>query len=393
MIEKQIVDAVEQIKEELFVLSKNIFDHPELGNEEFYSSRQHIDYLSKHGFDVVEKYLGTETGFRATYRSAKAGPTIAYMCEYDALPGIGHGCGHNMLGTTSTAAGIALSKVVDQIGGTVVVLGTPAEETSGAKVIYADKGGFDDIDVALIAHPNQSFNRSGTSLALEAIQFEFFGKTSHAASAPEKGINALDAVINTFNTINALRQQVTDDARIHGIINDGGKAANVIPDYCCAQFYVRAAKKEILIDLVERVKNCAKGAALASGTELKISNYEYSYDDLITNHVLDDLFFEKLVQLGLAPEKINCAREFYGSIDTGNVSRVCPAIHPYFDITNDLSIAAHTIEFANATLTDYAKSNMLLTVKALALTGAAVIEDPEILKAINEEFKTSIPSK
>jgi len=386
-MKEKIQQISEALKSELIALSDEIYKNPELGYEEYHSCQLHEEILEKHGFNVTKKYLGVDTAFRAEYDSQKKGPTIAFLAEYDALPGVGHGCGHNILGTTSTGAGIVLKNVIDDIGGKVVVIGTPAEETSGAKVLFVEKGAFDDIDVSMIAHPNMSYNKSGKSLALEAIQFEYKGKPSHAASSPEKGVNALDAAINTFNNINALRQQTQSDARIHGIIKEGGKAPNVIPDYCLAQFYVRAQTKTYLKELVEKVKKCAEGASLAAGTELSISNYEYSYDNMVTNETLSSVFTDTLKALGI--QKILEARESFGSIDAGNVSHVCPTIHPYFDITNDINVGAHTKEFAEATIKPFAYDNMIITINALVLTAIEVIKNEELLNKIMIEFENT----
>lgn len=381
----KIKNIIEEISSELIEMNEKILSNPELGNEEIFACSLHIEILKKYGFDVDEKYLGVETGFRAVYDSGRQGPTIAYLSEYDALPGIGHGCGHNLLGTVSTGSGIVLKKMLDDIGGKVVVIGTPAEETSGAKVVFADKGAFDDIDIVMIAHPGNAFSKSGKSLAMEALQFEFRGKSAHASSSPEKGINALDAVINTFNNINALRQQIRRDARIHGIIPEGGKAANIIPDYCVARFYVRAKSKVYLDELVGKVKNCSLGASMAAGTTVDISNYEYSYDNLVTNKTLSDIFTSNLKKSGV--DMILESEESLGSVDAGNVSHKCPTIHAYFDITNDRSIVGHTEEFRDSTKTEYAYDNMKKTMEALVLTAVNVIEDSDLLMKIKREFR------
>lgn len=377
---------IDDIKDELIGLSEYILNNPELGYEEVKASRAHVNLLRKYGFNVQEEYMGMGTAFRAEFSSLKPGPTIAYLAEYDALPEIGHGCGHNLLGTTSTGAGIVLSKLLSQMGGKVVVFGTPAEETSGAKVYMADNGAFDDIDIAMLAHPADKHYKSGSSLALEAIQFTFKGKSAHAASSPEKGINALDAAINTFNNINALRQQVKSDARIHGIIVEGGKAANVIPDLAIVQFYVRASAKKYLNELSEKVKNCARGAALAAGAELNIENYEASYDNLITNQTLSELYCKRLKDMGV--QKIHESKDSYGSLDMGNVSHVCPTIHPYFGIS-DKEIVAHTREFAMSTRTTLAYEEMYKTIGALVLTAVDVIKDRDLLDSIWEEFRNT----
>lgn len=380
----RIQELIKELKDELIELSEYIYYNPELGHEEYKSSKAHIKLLKKYGFDVEEEYLGIKTAFRAEYKGQIKGPTIAYLSEYDALPGIGHGCGHNILGTTSTGAGIILSRLANEIGGRVLVFGTPAEETSGGKVEMADMGAFDDVDVAMMAHPDDVYSESGRSLALEPIQFTFRGKTAHAASNPEKGINALDGALLTFAGINALREHILPTARVHGVIIEGGKAANIVPDLAIAQFYARATTKEYLIELSEKVKNCAKAAALATGTELEIVKYEASYDDLITNQTLSDRFTQNLKIFGV--ENCEKPRETFGSLDMGNVSHVCPSIHPYFAIAEGKAITAHTREFAEATLTDIAYKNMAKTIGALVLTGVEVIMDSSFLEEIKQEF-------
>lgn len=367
MIE-QVKALAKEIEKELIELSDYIYDHPELGYQEFKSSQAHVTLLKKYGFDVEQPYLNMPTAFRATYDSNRPGKSMAFLSEYDALPGIGHGCGHNLLGATSTGAGILAALMMQKHGaqGRVIVLGTPAEETSGGKVEMVNKGAFDDIDLALCAHPADQHTRSGTSLAMEAIEFTFHGKTAHAAASPEKGINALDAAIQTFNGINALRQHILPNARIHGIITEGGRAANIVPDLAIAQFYVRASTKSYLKEIVEKVKNCAHAGAQATGAKVDIRNYEASYDDLVTNESLSEQFISNLHALGI--ENVSNARETFGSLDMGNVSHVVPAIHPYFKICEE-GIPAHTVEFRDATKTPMAYKSMMDTVCALALTG------------------------
>jgi len=387
-IKNKVNELVLSLENELTQLNQFIFDNPELGYEEFKSSKAHKDLLKKHGFTVEENYLGISTAFRAEYKSKKEGPVVGYLAEYDALPGMGHGCGHNILGTTSTGAGIVLAKFADEIGGKVVVFGTPAEETSGAKVEMANKGAFNDLDIALIAHPDATFSTSSSSLAMEAIQFTFKGQTAHAAASPEKGINALDACILTFNNINALRQHILSSSRIHGVIKEGGKAANIVPDLAIAQFYVRTLTKGYLQELSEKVKNCARSGALAAGAELEITNYEESFDNLVTNNKLHEIYTKNLNLMGITD--IHKADLMMGSTDVGNVSQVCPTIHPMFGIAEDgVDITPHTIEFAHATLTDTAHENMLKTISALVMTGIDVITDKELLKNIKEEFQNS----
>lgn len=381
----RILRTAKEIRSDIAALSDAIYADPELGNKEYEAAKRHAALLEKYGFAVEKPYMGLPTGYRAEYRSAKPGPHICFMAEYDALPGVGHGCGHNMLGAASVAAGILLSRIVDEIGGWAVVLGTPAEETNGAKVEYAKRGVFRDLDAAIVCHPTSvDYYRSGASLAMETIEFEFFGKAAHAASEPEQGVNALDAVIQTFNNINALRQQTRTDARIHGIITEGGEACNVIPEHCVCRFYVRAAKKSYLKHLYDQVVNCGKAAALATGCKVQMRPFELGYDDLATNERLNRLFEDSLAELGVT--KMADPGEASGSVDAGNVSYVCPTIHPYFPITKK-NVAGHTREFAACTQTEYAKDRMMEAACAMALTGYHIITEPKTLEEIRKEFR------
>ena len=374
----------DEIFKDLKELNEYIYKNPELGRKEFKACEAHKNILKKYGFKVTDNYIGIETAYLAEYSSEKDGPKIAYLAEYDALPEIGHGCGHNALGTASVGAGILLKDFVDEFGGTVYVYGTPAEETLGAKVDMAEAGCFDNIDAAMLSHPTgKSHERSGTSQAMEALQFTFKGKTAHAAGDPYNGINALDGVIQFFNSVNALRQQTKESARIHGIISNGGEAANIIPDLAVANFYVREATTKEMVKLSERVKNCAKGAALATGTELKIENYEYTFKHLVTNETLSDVYVKNLKLQGI--EDIPVSKPS-GSSDCGDVSHHCPTIHSYFPISK-CELTGHSIEFAKASISEEAYKGMKEAVLALAMTGKDILSDKELLKKIKAEFE------
>lgn len=381
---REITQEVEKIESELRALNEFIHAEPELGGEEYRACRAHIQFLQRHGLQVETQYLGIPTAFKATLDSRKPGATIAYLSEYDALPDIGHGCGHNLLGTVSSGAGAVLGKILSEIGGRVMVFGTPAEETNGFKVDMANKGAFDEIDVAMVAHPGASHCRSGRSLAMDALEFTFLGKAAHAATKPEAGINALDAAINTFNHINALREHMRPDARVHGYIKEGGIVANIVPERAVVRFHVRALTNSYLKQLVEKVKNCAEGASLAAGTQLCIKNYEKSYDNMVTNLTLSEAYCRNLLKMGVATIE-DCPADELGSIDAGNVSQKCPTIHPYFAISETL-VVEHTREFARATVTPFAYGEMKKTIGALVLTGLEVVIDPELLRAIKTEF-------
>ena len=359
----------QEIHEKLCEISDYIYANPELGNEEYKSSKVLIDFLEEHDFEVEKGLCNIETSFIAIYDSKKEGPTIGYLCEYDALPEIGHGCGHNMIGTMSAGAGVVLSKIIDEVGGKIIVYGTPAEETNGAKVIFAEEGIFDELDVAMMVHPGDVSAKSGKSMALYPLQFTYKGKTAHAASCPEDGINALNSVIQLFNGIDALRQHVTPDVRMHGIITNGGVAANIVPGEATAQFYFRADKKETVEDLLVKVKSIAQGAALMTGATLEMSRYELPNDNLVTNENLSEAFTENLKALGITD--IQESRQ-NGSSDIGNVSHKTPTIHPYLAITN-CPVTSHSVKMAEATTTDLAHERLLIGALALAYTGYDVL--------------------
>ena len=383
----EILNKLENKFSEIFgdlkELNEYIYKNPELGRKEFKACEAHKNLLKKYGFEVEENYIGIPTAYLAKYSSGKKGIKIGYLAEYDALPEIGHGCGHNILGTTSIGAGILLKEYIDEFGGEVLIFGTPAEETFGAKVDMAEAGCFDNIDVAMISHPTgKNHEKSGTSQAMEALQFTFRGKTAHAAGDPYNGINALDGVIQFFNSVNALRQQTKDSARIHGIISNGGEAANIIPDLAVANFYIRESTTKEMLKLSERVKNCAKGAALATGTSLEIENYEYTFKHLVTNEKLSSIYTKNLELQGIKDIPMS---DPTGSSDCGDVSHHCPTIHTYFPISK-CELTGHSIEFAKATITEEAYQGMKEAIFALVMTGKDILSDPNLLKEIKDEF-------
>ncbi|WP_317967844.1 M20 family metallopeptidase [Paenibacillus sp. CCS19] len=380
-----IFNTIDQNAEHWTSMSLDIGAHPELGHEEFRSSALLAEELEKHGFTVERGTLDLPTAFIATYDSGKPGPTAAFLCEYDALPEIGHACGHHIIGVMGVAAAVGLKSVINETGGVIRVYGTPAEETKGAKVTMAEAGLFDDCSFALMAHPYHAYEKSGESLAMDAVQFEFFGKTAHAAANPHDGINALDAVIQLFNALNALRQQVRSDARLHGIIDAGGQAPNIIPDYASAKFYFRSADRAYTNELTQRALRCAEGAALQTGCTLKTNAYEYSYDELRTNETLSGLFSANLIEGGVPSDAIQSGKD-NGSLDLGNVSTRCPAIHPYVQVV-DQPYQLHTTEFRDAAMQPRAMQGLLFGAKVLAATAYDVCADPALLRQVREEFE------
>ncbi|MHC8520937.1 M20 family metallopeptidase [Rossellomorea sp. H39__3] len=382
----QIIANLEENKEKYIAISHSIHDRPEIGNEEFFASKTHAELLESEGFTVERGVAGHETALLARRKSDKPGPAIAFLAEYDALPGLGHACGHNIIGTTSVSAAIALSKVIDETGGEVVLLGTPAEEggpNGSAKGSFVKHGLLEGIDAALMVHPANSTRITSNSLAVDPLDFEYIGKPAHAAGSPHHGINALDAVIGLFNGINALRQHVTDDVRIHGIITHGGDAPNIVPEYAKARFFIRAATRKTCSEVTARVKAIAEGSALATGAKLNVIAFQNEVDNLVLNRTYDAVFKEELERLGeyVSTEE----RNGLGSTDAGNISQVVPTIHPYIQIGPE-SLVAHTDEFREAAKSPKGDEALILGAKGLALTALRLVTDRDVLAEIKEEF-------
>lgn len=382
----QIIANLEENKEKYIEISHAIHDRPEIGNEEFYASKTHAELLESEGFTVERGVAGHETALLARRKSDKPGPAIAFLAEYDALPGLGHACGHNIIGTTSVSAAIALSKVIDETGGEVVLFGTPAEEggpNGSAKGSFVKHGLLEGIDAALMVHPANSTRITSNSLAVDPLDFEYIGKPAHAAGSPHHGINALDAVIGLFNGINALRQHVTDDVRIHGIITHGGDAPNIVPEYAKARFFIRAATRKTCSEVTARVKAIAEGSALATGAKLNVIAFQNEVDNLVLNRTYDAVFKEELERLGeyVSTEE----RNGLGSTDAGNISQVVPTIHPYIQIGPE-SLVAHTDEFREAAKSPKGDEALILGAKGLALTALRLVTDRDVLAEIKEEF-------
>ncbi|ANU14153.1 Catalyzes the cleavage of p-aminobenzoyl-glutamate to p-aminobenzoate and glutamate, subunit A [Planococcus halocryophilus Or1] len=373
--------------------SHEIHDHPEIGNQEFFASSLLISLLEEAGFMVDKGVAGHETAFFARKKSERSGPTIAYLAEYDALPGIGHACGHNIIGTTSVAAAIALSKTLDSAGGEVVVLGTPAEEggpNGSAKGSLVKHGLLKEIDVALMLHPSGNSAITGPSLAVDPLEFHFYGKPAHAAGSPEKGINALDAVLQLFNSINALRQQLPSDARVHGIITHGGDAPNIIPEYAAARFYIRGDSWKKTADTARKIRAIAEGAALATGATVKIERFQNEVRDLVLTPALDALIRNELEAQGetVADSRISGL----GSTDAGNISYEVPTAHGYIKIGPE-TLIAHTEEFREAAKSDQGDRALIRGAKALANTGYQLLTDNNLLEQIKAAHQESLKVK
>jgi len=379
-----IVQAVDRLGNELEALSHRIHDTPELGYQETQACAWLSEFLAAKGFGVETGVGGVATAFRATIETG-GGPTIAILCEYDALPGIGHACGHNVIATSGAGAGAALAAVKGKLpGGRIQVIGTPAEEGGAGKVRLIEAGVFKDVDCAMMIHGFDRTLLHSDLLGIVRGTFEYTGRASHASADPWAGINALDACIQTFNAVSMLRQQMRPDCRIHGIITHGGAAANIIPEYAAATFYVRAPRIDGMWDLYRRVVACAEGAAKAAGAGLKVTEHtDTIYEPMKRNQTLLDLFAANMATVGLAegepiPDRL-------GSSDVGNVSQVIPAIQPMIGIA-PTGTAIHTRDFAAAAVTPLARAGMLAAAKTMAMTTLDLLADPARVRAAKEEF-------
>ncbi len=385
-LEKRIVEHVGTHLEGYKAVVKDLYDHPEIGNEEFRSMEQLCVELEKAGFETERAFV-VPTGFIGKYSAKKPGPTVAFLCEYDALPEVGHGCGHNLIAGMSLAAGCALKSIVDETGGSVWVVGTPAEENFGGKVDMANAGVFDDVDVAMMIHPGSENRLGARTLALKPVKYEFFGVNAHGCE-PQNGKSALDAAVMSFVGINLLRQYVEPGTYIHGIVRDGGEAANVIPAYASLEYYFRGVTKEYVEQLAGRAEDCVKGACLAAGCTYKASVYECPYDDQVINYALCEELGRRYAELGL--EDIEGVDETpNGSSDIGAVSYVCPALHGYIKIAGS-EVNGHSKEMAAATISPAGDAALEKGAQALALVGLRALTDRAFLRSVKAEFEASV---
>ena len=390
-LQDRLDESIQQHQDEYIAIAKDIHAHPETGNNEYYASGLLTQLLEKNGFTVTKNVVGHETAFYAVKDSGKPGTTIAYLAEYDALIDIGHACGHNIIGVTSIAAAIALSDVLDETGGKVIVLGTPAEEgglrgkggpNGNVKARFVEHGYLEDVDAALMVHPSGKTRLTGPTLANNHLYFHFYGKPSHAGSSPHKGINALDALVLLYNGISVLRQQLPDGVRVHGIITNGGQAPNVIPEYASAHYYIRAHTREEVLALEPRIRAIAEGVALATGTTVKIE-HQVGPRDFRINHTLNGVLLTEFTDAGEYVELKE--KEGLGSTDAGDISHAVPTAHPYIKIGPD-DLIGHTVAFREAANSEQGYSALVTGAQVLARTGLRLLTDQALLQEAKDEF-------
>ena len=388
--------AIEGARPELVELALDIHAHPELNYQEQHAAQLLSETLEKHGFKVERGVGGVETAFTATLSGgAGDGPTVAVLAEYDALPDIGHGCGHNLIAMAAIAAGLGLKANLDKLPGRVMVIGTPAEEGGGGKIRMLDAGVFEGVDAVLSSHPSSNRTVIPTdipmgeswSLAMVGYRYIFHGKAAHAAAAPHEGINALNGVIHLFTGIDALRQHVREDVRIHGIITDGGKAPNVVPEYAAANFMLRCRDRDYLSDVVVgRVLQAAEGAAAMTGCRLEVEEYYPFYENVRPNAVIAGLLLNNAAVCGLKLDEPLPGRQgSAASTDFGNVSQAVPAYELRYAVSEQ-PVASHSREMAETAVSEYALNAAINVAKAMTLTACDLLLDPNLLPAARAEF-------
>ena len=382
---KEIRNFIETRKRELRSLSDDIWKHPELAYTEKYAVSRVRDFMKSQGYEITTPYCGIETAFRCEYGSGD-GPVFAFASEYDALPEIGHGCGHNLICMAGIAAFLAAAELLKtkKIPGKVVLFGTPAEEGGGGKVKMAEAGCLKGIDAVVMTHPSAKNSPDPGSTANLGLEIIFHGKSAHAAGAPEKAINALDAVQLLFTAVSYFRQQLPEHARIHGVILDGGIVPNVIPDLTRCRFYLRSGAESWSPVLEKRFRDMVRGAELMTGCTADIKPFRLPYRSRKPNAVLNEEFIRSMKELGM--EITMPEHQGRGSSDFGNFSQLIPGIHPYFAVSDTMEPPGHSVDFCTCAGQDAGFENGLNAAASLAHIGYRFLTEPDFRAAVREDF-------
>ncbi|MCX7591516.1 MAG: M20 family metallopeptidase [Kiritimatiellae bacterium] len=376
--------ALRKYAKELESLALSVFRNPELGFEEKQACALQVRLLQSCGFHVISPFAGLATAYKAVW--GKGRPAFCFLAEYDALPEIGHACGHNLICGAAIGAGCALRDVLAQrhIPGTIVVIGTPAEESRGGKVIMVRRGAFRGIDAVMEAHPSWRTVPDTGSTAIRRVSVSYVGRATHAAASPELGKNALDAVMLLFQGVNAWRQHLLETSRIHGIVTEGGVAPNIVPSRASAVFFLRALDDAELAAMIKRFRDIARGAALMTGTRLKFTVHGDGYMGRIPNAPLNAAYLEAAAAAGLNPQIPD--RSGRASSDFGDVSHVVPGVHVYFGIGRNV-LPSHSPEFREAAGSAYGRRQMLRAAEALAVVGYRYFTNAEFRKRVRADFR------
>ena len=379
---------IDQSSELLHQVSDQIWKNPEVALTEKKAHSLLTTFLDNHGFTVERSYTGIETAFKATFGSGR--PSVCVICEYDALPDIGHACGHNLIAEAGLAAGLGLKAALESSSapeGTIIIMGTPAEEVGGGKIELLANDAFDGIDIAMMVHPAVSDLLAPGFLACAQFSVTYTGKAAHAAAFPWEGVNALDAAVLAYTSISALRQQIKPTWRIHAIISNGGVKPNIIPELSKMEIFVRTSVKSELPLLTQKVHHCLKGAAEATGCKHEIKELSKPYYDLLTNKQLIELYRKNWSVLGVDAPMTGSSS---GSTDMGNLSYSVPSIHPKFRIGPGDLPGIHTRGFTGISNNPEAHEAALTAAKAMTHTCIDVLTDSKLLDKIREDFQTSL---
>ncbi|KAJ3467776.1 hypothetical protein MRS44_005340 [Fusarium solani] len=394
-IRQVIADYIQELSDKLWTLNKQIHDEPEIAFEEF-KAQQHISaFLESQGHGVQRGAYNLPTAFESTHGTG--GRCVNFNAEYDALPGLGHACGHNLIATAGVAAYLALSFVLDRYGieGRTQLLGTPAEEDGGGKVLLLDAGAYKDADVSLMIHPmiEADYQHQGTlgsagpsSIAVTDLVAEYKGSSAHAAANPWDGINALDALVASYNNVSMLRQQIKPDERIHGCIMEAPRFTNAIPDCTQVKYTVRSASMESLGQLTSRVRSCIEAGATATGCEVAVKE-NFAYADLWVNQPLCSLFKQQMDTLDVPISMPSEGEIIGGSTDMGNVSQAVPGLHGIIGIPTPPGTSMHNRSFAEAAGTVEAHERILEAAKAMAVTGWSILVDDSLFARVRKDFQ------
>ncbi len=390
-IKDRLSEEVERRADVLLEISHGIHEHPELCYEEHHAADLLASVLEDEGFDVERAACGMETAFVAKAGTGD-GPTIGVFCEYDALPEIGHACGHNVIGTAGLGAGLAAATVAEELGGRVVVLGSPAEEGGGGKVFLQEGGALDELDAAMMIHPADGDLQAMNVIAIQQVHVRYHGKAAHAAAFPHRGLNALDAAVLGYVNIAALRQHIRPTERIHGIFTEAGDKPNIVPKTAAAEWYVRAPTRRLLQPLKERVMACLEAGTSAAGCTMDHEWQDPAYDDMIDNPVLVDLFTANAERTGRHLADPARASGVVGSTDMGNVSYAVPSIHPMLAVAPS-GVSIHTPEFTQYARGEEGDRAVLDGARAMAMTVADLWLDPGHVEAARASFDEAVASR
>jgi amidohydrolase len=381
---KRVRTEIERLTPTLLEISHEIHANPELNFEEHFAHEMLTGVLADEGLDVERGAYGMPTAFDA--RVGSQGPTVAVCCEYDALPGIGHACGHNIIAAAGLGAGLAAATVAEALGGRLAILGTPAEEGGGGKEFMIRRGAFDNVVAAMMVHPADHDLRWMQTIAIHTVDVEYVGRAAHAAAAPHKGLNALDAAVLGYTNVAALRQHIRPEERIHGIFTDGGQKPNIVPERAAAQWYVRSRNMDSLEPLKDRVMACLNAGAAASGCDMKHHWNDPPFLDMVDNGPLLDLYCANAADLGRTVKEPNPMSVVAGSTDMGNVSYAVPAIHPMIKVAPE-GCAIHTPDFAIHSRSEDGDRAVIDGALSMALTIVDLWANEESLGSVRDAFK------